>query len=152
SRALVFLGLKRDPARTSREDRVLEAFQARLRVSGPDRRGLLTIAFQCENPELAASAANRLAELYISMRTDSQKAPPAAARIVVFAVPPPYPVRGNSLLLTGAARAALAFGVLVTFALPPLPLRRGFGAQLAQPKVFGDVHNFARVKLNERLS
>src|SRR5262249_41617944 len=31
-RALIFLGLKRDPARQSPEDRVLEAFQARLRV------------------------------------------------------------------------------------------------------------------------
>lgn len=152
TRALVFLGLRRDPARRSREDRVLEAFQERLRVSGPDRRGLLTIAFQCENPELAARAANRLAELYIGMRTDSQKAPPAAARIVAFAVAPPYPVLGSSLLMSGAAMATLAFGALVTFVLPRLPLRRGFGAQLTQPKVFGAVHTFARVKLNERLS
>ncbi len=151
-RALVLLGLRRDPARLSREDRVLEAFQERLRVSGPDRRGLLTIAFQSENPELAAKAANRLAELYIGMRPDSQKAPPAAARIVAFAVAPPSPVPGSSLLLTGASMAALAFGALVTLVLPRLPLHRGYGAKPAQPAAFGRSHAFARVQLNERLS
>jgi hypothetical protein len=152
-RALIFLGLKRDPARESPEDRVLEAFQARLRVSGPDRRGLLTIAFQSENPELAANAANRVAELYVDMRTDAQKAQPAAARIVAFAAAPPYPVSGNLLLpLTGAAMAALAFGALVTFVLSRLRLRERFDEPVVLSRPFGNVCTIARVKLNERLS
>src|SRR5262245_30134511 len=152
-RALIFLGFKRDPARQSAEDRVLEAFQARLRVSGPDRRGLLTIAFQSENPELAANAANRVAELYVDMRTDTQKAQPAAARIVAFAAAPSNPVSGNFLLLlTGAAMAALAFGALVTFVLSRLRLRERFDEPMVLSRPFGNVCTIARVKLNERLS
>jgi hypothetical protein len=155
SRALVFLGLKRDPARKGRDERVLEAFQERLRVSGPDRRGLLTIAFRCENPELAASAANRLAELYIDMRADVQKALPqkAAAHIVAFAAVPPDPVPGNSmLLLTSIGMAALALGALVTIVLARLDLRGRFDAPGAQTHVFGSVHNFDRIKVSGRLS
>jgi Mrp family chromosome partitioning ATPase len=154
SRALVFLGLKRDPARKSRDDRVLEAFQERLRVSGPDSRGLLTIAFQSENPELAARAANRLAELYVYMPTAVQTGLPqkAAARVVAFAAPPLYPVPGNSLLLvTGTAIAALALGAIATFVLPRLPLRGRFDASVVQPHSLGGVRTFDRVKLSERL-
>jgi len=155
SRALVFLGLKRDPARKSRDDRVLEAFQQRLRVSGPDGRGLLTIAFQSENSEVAARAANRLAELYVGMRTEAQKAVPekAAARVVAFAAAPLASVPGNSLLLlTSTALAALAFCAFVTFVLPRLPLR----ARSDEPDVrlhsSGGARTFDRVKMSERLS
>ncbi len=150
SRALVFLGLKRNPARRSPEDRILEAFQERLRVRGPDRRGVLTIAFQSETPELAARAANRLAELYIDMRTGAGKAEPAPARIVAFAAAPPYPVQANSLLLAGAAMAALAFGALVTLVLPRL--RGRFDEPVVQPKASWTAQGFARIKLSERLS
>src|ERR1700720_1990623 len=73
-RALIFLGIKRDPTRKSPEDRVLEAYQNRLRVSGPGKGGLVTIAFQSEDRELAANAANRVAELYLEMRADAKLA------------------------------------------------------------------------------
>ena len=73
-RALIFLGIMRDPARKSPEERVLEAYQDRLRVSGPGRGDLVTIAFQSEDRELAANAANRIAELYLEMRAEAKPA------------------------------------------------------------------------------
>ncbi len=155
SRALVFLGLKRDPARKSRDDRVLEAFQERLRVIGPDTRGLLTIAFQSENPELAARAANRLAELYVDMRREVQKALPqkVAARVVAFAAAPLYAVPGSSLFaLTGTALAALALGSFVALLLPRLTLRGRFDTPVVRPRAFGGVRTFDRITLSERLS
>jgi len=155
SRALVFLGIKRDPARVSRDDRVLEAFQERLRVSGPDRQGLLTIAFQAENSELAASAANRLAELYIDMHMDVQKAQPrqAGARIVAFADAPLYPVRVDRLpLLAGMALAVIAFGAFVTIALPRFSLRERRDEAGVEPHPVGCARAIARIKVSERLS
>ncbi|MGH6863521.1 MAG: Wzz/FepE/Etk N-terminal domain-containing protein, partial [Methylocella sp.] len=102
-RALIFLGILRDPARKSPEDRVLEAYSDRLRVSGPDKRGLVTIAFQSEDRELAANAANRIAELYLEMRAGAKHAADLPrkldARIVTRAVAPQHPLYQRKALL-----------------------------------------------------
>ncbi|MGH6813472.1 MAG: Wzz/FepE/Etk N-terminal domain-containing protein [Methylocella sp.] len=151
-RALIFLGILRDPARKSPEDRVLEAYSDRLRVTGPGRRGLVTIAFQSENRELAANAANRIAELFLEMRADAKHAAdlPRAmdARIVSRAVTPQHPLypRDALLVLSGAAMLVMAFGAFVSIALPRgrLPLRAD--APLEQPRALGQVHVFARFK------
>jgi Mrp family chromosome partitioning ATPase/capsular polysaccharide biosynthesis protein len=149
-RALIFLGILRDPARKSPEDRVLEAYQDRLRVSRPRRDGLVTIAFQSEDRELAANAANRIAELYLEMRADAKHAADLPrkldARIVSRAVAPRHPLypREALLVLSGAAMLVMAFGAFVSTVLPRgrLPLRAE--APLEQPRALGQVRVFAR--------
>jgi capsular polysaccharide biosynthesis protein/Mrp family chromosome partitioning ATPase len=158
-RALIFLGIMRDPARKSPEDRVLEAYQDRLRVSGPGRGGLVTIAFQSEDRELAANAANRVAELYLEMRAGAKRdagLPRTDARIVSRAVAPQHPVypREALLVLSGAAMLVMAFGAFVSIVPPRGRLRTE--APLEQPRALGQVRVFARFKdvaeLTPRLS
>jgi capsular polysaccharide biosynthesis protein len=148
SRALIFLGILRDPARQSPEDRVLEAYQDRLRVSGPGQGGLVTIAFQSEDPELAADAANRIAELYLEMRADAKHAVPGTtyARIVSRAVAPNHPLypREALLVLSGAAMLVMALSAFVSIMLPRG--RLGATASLEQPRALGQVRVFARFK------
>jgi capsular polysaccharide biosynthesis protein len=149
-RALIFLGIMRDPARKCPEDRVLEAYQDRLRVRGPGRGGLVTIAFQSEDRELAANAANRIAELYLEMRAGAKYAADLPrkvdARIVSRAVAPQHPLypREALLVLLGAAMIVMAFGAFVSIVLPRgrLPLRAE--APLVQPRALGQVRVFAR--------
>src|ERR1700736_2010948 len=149
-RALILLGILRDPARKSPEDRVLEAYQDRLRVSGPDRGGLVTVAFQSEDRELAANAANRIAELYLEMRTGAKRAGDLPrkldARIASRAVAPQHPLypRDALLVLAGAAMVVMAFGAFVSIVLPRgrLPLRAD--APCEQPRALGQVRVFAR--------
>ncbi|MGH6852042.1 MAG: Wzz/FepE/Etk N-terminal domain-containing protein, partial [Methylocella sp.] len=151
-RALIFLGVMRDPARKSPEDRVLEAYQNRLRVSGPGQGGLVTIAFQSEDRELAANAANRIAELYLEMRAGAQHAADwpriPDARIVSRAVAPQHPLYPSEplLVLSGAAMLVMGFGALVSIALPRgrSPLRAE--APLEQPRALGQARVFARFK------
>jgi Mrp family chromosome partitioning ATPase len=150
-RALIFLGIMPDPARKSPEDRVLEAYSDRLRVSGPGRGGLVTIAFQSEDPELAANAANRIAELYLEMRAGAKHAAElprnTAARIVSRAVAPQRPLYPSEALLVlwGAAMLVMGFGALVSTALTHgRPLRAE--APLKQPRSLGEVRVFARFK------
>jgi hypothetical protein len=149
-RTLILLGIRRDPARKSPEDRVLEAYQDRLRVSGPDRGGVVTIAFQSEDRELAANAANHIAELYLEMRADAMHAADLPrkldARIVSRAVAPNHPLYPWEALLvvSGAATLVMAFGAFVSIVLPRgrLPLRAE--APLEQPRALGQVRVFAR--------
>ncbi len=130
-RALIFLGILRDPARKSPEDRVLEAYQDRLQVRAAGGGNLVTIAFQSEDRELAANAANRIAELYLEMRADAKHAADlprkSDARIVSRAVAPQHPLypRDALLVLSGAAMLVMAFGAFVSIVLPRgrLPLR-----------------------------
>lgn len=150
-RALIFLGIMRDPARKSPEDRVLEAYSDRLRVSGPGSGGLVTIAFQSEDAELAARAANRIAELYLELRADAMHAADLPrkldARIISRAVEPNHPLypREALLVVSGAAILVMAFGALVSIVLPRarLPLRAD--APLEQPHALGQVRAFARL-------
>jgi Mrp family chromosome partitioning ATPase len=149
-RALIFLGIMRDPARKSLEDRVLEAYQDRLRVSGPNTGGLVTIAFQSEDRELAANAANRIAELYLEMRADAKPASDLPrkldARIVSRAVAPRYPLYPMEalLVLSGAALFVTALGAFVSVVLPRGRLPLSAEAPLEQPRALGQVRVFAR--------
>ncbi|MGQ0446362.1 MAG: Wzz/FepE/Etk N-terminal domain-containing protein [Beijerinckiaceae bacterium] len=150
-RALIFLGIMRDPARESPEDRVLEAYSDRLRVSRPGREGLVTIAFQSEDPELAANAANRIAELYLEMRAGATRATElprnTAARIVSRAAAPQHPLYPSRALLVfwGTAMLVAGFGALASSALPRgRPLRAE--TPVEQPRALGEVRVFARFK------
>jgi Chain length determinant protein len=161
-RTLIFLGIIRDPARKSPEDRVLEAYQDRLWVSGPGGRGLVTIAFQSEDPELAANAANRIAELYLEMRADAKHAADLPrkmdARIISRAVAPQRPLYPSEALLvvSGAAILVMAIGAFVSIMLPRRDASARAEAPLEQPRTLGPVRVFARftdaARLNPRLN
>ena len=151
-RALIFLGIIRDPARKSAEDRVLEAYQDRLQVRAAGGGNLVTIAFQSEDRELAANAANRIAELYLEMRADAKHAADLPrkldARIVSRAVAPEHPLypREALLVLSGAAMIVMAFGAFVSVARPRGRLPLLAEAPFEQPRALGQVRVFARFK------
>ncbi|MBO0733487.1 MAG: hypothetical protein J2P49_04060 [Methylocapsa sp.] len=152
ARALIFLGVKRDPARDSARDRVLGAFQQRLRIAGPDKRGIITISFQSENAELAARAANRLAELFVNMRAGAKDALPQTlgAHILAFAAVPTSPVQTSVILLVAVTAIAAACSAFAAARLPRLTLRGHFDAPAARQSIH--TGRISRVKLSERLN
>jgi len=79
SRVLILLGVVKDPTRLSPEDRILETFQQRLSVYSPTKTRVLTIDFQSRDPELAARAANKIAELYLNEQSGAKRARAKAA-------------------------------------------------------------------------
>lgn len=72
-RALVLLGISRDPTQMSPEDRILEKFAEKLTVLSPTKTRVLTIEFTSENPDLAARAANIIADNYLDMQADAKR-------------------------------------------------------------------------------
>ncbi len=118
SHLLVLLGLKRDPSRMSRPERVLQAYEDRLSVSTEPRSRLITIAFESQDRDLAAKAANRIADLYLEMRAETKERALGVpeARIVSRAVSPHRPVFPQTawgLALGLSASFATAVGTLV---------------------------------------
>lgn len=111
SHLLVLLGLKRDPDRMTRPERILQAYEDRLSVSAEPRSRLITIAFESQDRELAARAANRIADLYLEMRAETKERSLGVpeARIVSRAVSPERPVVPSSIW-------AVALGLSATFA------------------------------------
>ncbi|WP_020175865.1 GumC family protein [Methyloferula stellata] len=79
SRVLILLGVARDPTRLSPEERMLEAFQERLAAFSPTKTRVITIDFTSRDPELAARAANKVAELYLKEQADAKRARAKAA-------------------------------------------------------------------------
>lgn len=156
ARALIFLGIARNPARKSAEDRILEAFQNRLNVSEPAGEGLLTIAFQSEDRELAAKAANRIAELYLDMRAQARDAMPYPQRMRILsrATPPLLPLypKPAVLALSGAAVLMMAFGAAFAMAAPRLPLQGRGEGPVEQPRALGQIRAFACFKESGRQS
>jgi len=65
---LGLVGLARDPLRMTPEERVLEAYFARLTVSQVDRSRVIAIAFESSDPELSARVANAVADGYLEMQ------------------------------------------------------------------------------------
>lgn len=122
ARALIFLGLMRDPALYSVEDLALEAYQKRLDVEALNGTSFITVAFQSKDPDLAAKAANRIAELYLEMRrTASPRHHNDSAMIVSRATPPLQPFYpDNRLLLLSAAATIVLAGVGLTLTANPL--------------------------------
>lgn len=145
-RSLIFLGLMRDPARKSPDDRLLEAYQDRLQVSAPSRGSLVTITFQSEDRELAAKAANRIAELYLEMHAGANALPSNdGARIVSRAITPVQPLYPKKalLLLSSAAMLIMTFGGFVSFAAAGRRLAARLEEPVEQPQVLGPDRVFA---------
>jgi Mrp family chromosome partitioning ATPase len=149
SRALIYLGMLHDPARNSPEDRVLEAYQDRLNVRAAGRENLVTINFQSENPELAAKAANHIAELYLEMRLSANALPRnGGARIVSRAITPARPLYPENalLLVSSAAMLVMAFGAFVSIAEPRRRLSCPPEEQpVEQPRALGQLRVIARL-------
>lgn len=101
SRALVLLGLKRDPARMSQQERILQSYEERLSIDTEPHAKLVTIGFRSEDRLLAADAANRIADLFLEMRAQAAAASggSADARIVTRATAPRQPIYPAEALL-----------------------------------------------------
>jgi uncharacterized protein involved in exopolysaccharide biosynthesis len=73
TRALMMLGLARDPTQTTPEDRILETFGDKLNVLSPTKTRVLSIEFTSRNPDLAAKGANAVAEAYLEFQQDAKR-------------------------------------------------------------------------------
>jgi polysaccharide biosynthesis transport protein len=73
TRAMVLLGLMRDPTQLSPEERILETFADRLNVLSPTKTRILSIEFSSRNPDLAARGANAVAEAYIEFQQQAKR-------------------------------------------------------------------------------
>ena len=65
---LRLFGLARDPLTLTVEERVLAAYSERLSAFPVDKSRVIAIEFQSSDPELAARAANAIAERYLAMQ------------------------------------------------------------------------------------
>ncbi|AWN37960.1 GumC family protein [Methylobacterium radiodurans] len=63
--ALMLMGLARNPLDRPAEERVLDAFLERLLVYPAGKSRILTVEFRSRDPDLAASGANTVAEIYL---------------------------------------------------------------------------------------
>ncbi len=70
---LITLGLMRNPGKASPEDRVLENYYDRLQAFSVRGSRVMAIEFTSEDPDLAARAANTLAELYLESQRQAKK-------------------------------------------------------------------------------
>jgi succinoglycan biosynthesis transport protein ExoP len=73
SRVLILLGLQKDPTLLTPEERILETYFDRLTVYSPTKTRVLTIEFQSRDPDLAARAANTIADLYLDAQAGAKR-------------------------------------------------------------------------------
>ncbi|HEY8261811.1 MAG TPA: GumC family protein [Methylosinus sp.] len=69
----VALGVMRDPARLSPEERMLDAYFDRLTILSPTKTRVLQIEFSSRDPDLAARAANAIASIYIELQREAKR-------------------------------------------------------------------------------
>src|SRR5215471_18861424 len=65
---LSLAGLAKDPLKMSPEERVLEAYYDRLTAFSVDKSRVIAVEFSSADPELAAKAANAIAEAYLELQ------------------------------------------------------------------------------------
>jgi uncharacterized protein involved in exopolysaccharide biosynthesis/Mrp family chromosome partitioning ATPase len=70
---LAFLGLAKDPARMTPEERVLQAYFDRLNVFSVERSRVIEVSFQSADPELAAKVANAVADGYLVFQQQAKQ-------------------------------------------------------------------------------
>src|SRR5947209_3500292 len=83
SRVLILLGLQKDPTLLTPEERILETYFDRLTVYSPTKTRVLSIEFQSRDPDLAARAANTIADLYLDAQAGAKR---EAARVAATAL------------------------------------------------------------------
>lgn len=74
SRVLILLGIVPDPTRESAESRMVTKFLEKLSVFSPTKTRVITIQFSSRNAELAARAANTVAQLYLQEQSAAKRA------------------------------------------------------------------------------
>jgi capsular polysaccharide biosynthesis protein len=166
TRLLVLLGIERDPAQIAPEERVLNSYYERLAVAPLEKSRVLRVRFTSQSPELAAKAANAIADLYINLRSgmkgEQASSIPAltGARIVARAVVPEVPSipkKGQMIVLFMLAGLVLAAGLVVAWELltaeaPPRDLELGsMPIQLGGGELASDVQDDERRRLRRRL-
>lgn len=72
-RVMVLLGLAKDPASMAPEERILETYFSKLTVFPVAKTRVLTVEFVSRSPELAAEAANTIADLYLKTQEDAKR-------------------------------------------------------------------------------
>ena len=72
-RILMMVGLAKDPNVRAPEDRVLEKYYDALLVYPVGKSRIVSIEFRSKDPDLAAKAANTVAELYLAQGEDAKK-------------------------------------------------------------------------------
>jgi uncharacterized protein involved in exopolysaccharide biosynthesis/Mrp family chromosome partitioning ATPase len=65
---LMLVGLARNPLRMTPEERVLESYYDRITAYPVEKSRVIGVEFQSANPELAARAANAIAEAYLRLQ------------------------------------------------------------------------------------
>ncbi|MEO9902990.1 MAG: GumC family protein, partial [Nisaea sp.] len=73
SDALVMLGISRDPARISPEERVLKVFFENLDIYRLEGSRVIAVDFSAQDPELAAAVANTILDEYISLQSSAKR-------------------------------------------------------------------------------
>jgi succinoglycan biosynthesis transport protein ExoP len=68
STVLSLFGFARDPLRMTPEERVLEAYYAKLNVFAIDRSRVISVTFESRDPDLAARVANAVADGYLELQ------------------------------------------------------------------------------------
>jgi len=74
SRMLMLIGIAPDPTLTSPDERILKNFSERLATPSSLGTSVLSIRFTSRDPDLAARAANAIAEAYVAMRQEARRA------------------------------------------------------------------------------
>jgi uncharacterized protein involved in exopolysaccharide biosynthesis/Mrp family chromosome partitioning ATPase len=70
---LAMLGIIRDPLRMTPEERVLEAYYARLSAFPVEKSRVIAIEFQSADPELAASVATAISQGYLNLQQSAKQ-------------------------------------------------------------------------------
>lgn len=70
---LAMLGIIKDPLRMTAEERVLEAYYARLSAYPIEKSRVISIEFQSADPELAASVASAIAQGYLALQQTAKQ-------------------------------------------------------------------------------
>jgi uncharacterized protein involved in exopolysaccharide biosynthesis len=79
ARLMIRLGLARDPAVTTTGDRILTRYYSALSVFAVDNSRVINVDFTSTDPELAAAAANAIAEEYLTRESAAKRASTASA-------------------------------------------------------------------------
>jgi polysaccharide biosynthesis transport protein len=77
--ALRLLGIGKDPLQMTAEERVMESYYDRLAVFQVEKSRVIAIEFASADPELAATAANTIAEGYLALRRAAKQEETRAA-------------------------------------------------------------------------
>lgn len=155
ARTLISLGLMSDPARVSQDERILKSYEDRLSVSASEAERLVKIAFRSRDRDFAASAANRIASLYLEMRAVAKPGefaqsefaqPMMAASVISLAVAPRRPSLPSKRLIFAVGGGAAALAALGFGAFRRAPRRPSNEEPMALPRAVGDFPFFVRLK------